>query len=100
MYIFVHIYVYIYSKCSLTDHLRRSTTPLYRSFYLGPNRSPIVTFQLSKWTTSLNGPLKIGPMVDRFREVLPLCPPAFTYRPLPYIDNFIWIQADRPYNTT
>ena len=29
----------IYSRTSLTNHLHRSTTPLYRSLYLGPNRS-------------------------------------------------------------
>ena len=31
-----------YSKTSLTDNLPRSTTPLYRSLYLGPTRSPMI----------------------------------------------------------
>ena len=66
----------VYSKTSPTDHLHKSTTPLYRSLYLGPKQSPIqyqynaiLTVQLPKPTTSRNGPLKVGPMVGRFREV-------------------------------
>ena len=57
-------------KTTLTDHLHRSTTPLYRSLYFGPKRSPIQIFYLPKPTTSLNRPLKVGPTVGRFREVL------------------------------
>ena len=36
-----YIYMYSYGKKSLTDHLHRSTIPLYRSLYLGSKRSPI-----------------------------------------------------------
>ena len=34
-------YIHNYNKTFLTDHLHRSTTPLYQPFYLGPKRSPI-----------------------------------------------------------
>ena len=68
-------YICVHSKTSqtsLTDHVHRWTTPLYRSLYLGPNRSILSIFKLPKPTTSLNGPLKVGPIVGQFREVL-LC---------------------------
>ena len=64
------LHINIYSKTSLTDHLHRSTTPLYQSLYFGPKWSPIQIFVLPKTNTSLNGPPKISLMVGRFREVL------------------------------
>ena len=64
-----YIYIYIYRKTSLTYHHHRSTISLYRLLYLGLKRSPMTIPQLPKSTTSLNGPLNVGPMVGRFREV-------------------------------
>ena len=66
----IKVLLYIYSKTSLIDHFHRSTTPLYRSLYLGPNRSIVGIIYLLKPTASLSGLPKIGPMVGRFREVL------------------------------
>ena len=60
----------IYSETSLNNHHHRSTTPLYRSLYFGPRQSSMQIFYLPNPTISLNGPLKVGPMVGRFREVL------------------------------
>ena len=40
-YIYYYEYTHIYSKTSLTDHLYRLTTPLYRSLYLGHKQSTI-----------------------------------------------------------
>ena len=74
----IYIYIYIYSKTSLTDHLHRSSTPLYWSLYFGPKRLPIQIFLLHELTTSLNGPPKVSPMVGRFREVL-LCICIYIY---------------------
>ena len=50
---------------SQTNHLPRSITPIYRSLYFGPTQ----IFKLRKSDTSLNRPLKVGPMVGRFKEV-------------------------------
>ena len=61
---------YIYSKISLTNDLYKSTTPIYRLLFWGPKESPKTVIQLLKPTTSLNGQVKIDPMVVRFREVL------------------------------
>ena len=62
-----YIYIYIHTVKPLTEHLHRSTTPLCRSLYLGPNRT---IKWLPKPTTSLNGLPKISPMEGRFREIL------------------------------
>ena len=93
----------IYSKTSLTDHLYRSTIPLYRSIYFGPKQ----IFWLPNPTTCLNGPHTFGPMIGRFREVLLLlCAiksshlTTFRNRKLPCIDCFIGIRTDCPYNIT
>ena len=59
----------VYSKASLTDHLHRPTTPLYRSLYVGPKLSSMQIFELLKSITSLNRPPKVGPPVGLFREV-------------------------------
>ena len=53
--------------------LTTSTDPLHWSIYFGPKRSLIQVFQLRKPTTSLNRPLKVGPMVGRFREGENIC---------------------------
>ena len=55
--------------------LKPTTTPLYRSLYLGPKQSvivmiPIPMLQLSKPITSLKGSFKVSAMVSQFREVL------------------------------
>ena len=56
----------IFSQITLTEHLHRATTPLYRLLYFCPKGSPIHIL----YSTSLNGPLKVGPKVGRFIEVL------------------------------
>ena len=61
------------TRCTVkpfTNHLYRSTTPLYRSLYSGYIQCIGMIFQLPKPTTSLNRPFKVGPMVGRFGEVL------------------------------
>ena len=41
IYIYIVSVYTIYSKTSLTDHLHRSNTALYRSLYFGLKRSPM-----------------------------------------------------------
>ena len=43
-YIYICVYTTVYSKISQTDHLHRSTTPLYRSLYFSSKRSTIQIF--------------------------------------------------------
>ena len=64
------LYTLQYNKTSLTTHLHRATTHLYRSPYYGPKPSPIQIIKLPKPTTFVNGPIKVGPIVSRFREGL------------------------------
>ena len=56
----VCIYMYIFSKTSLTDHLHTWPTPYIDYFIQVPNDHPyntiVMVFKLPKLTTSLIGP--------------------------------------------
>ena len=73
----VCVHTYLTYVCAHTVKPLYPTTPtdrplsyIDRFISVSKNRSPMQIFQLPKSTTSLNRPLKIGPMVYRFREVL------------------------------
>ena len=73
----MHLLEYIcitYTVKPLASHICKSTTPYIDHFIWVPNNGPyntiIMIFKFPKLTTSLNEPLKVGPMVGRIREVL------------------------------
>ena len=97
----LRMHIYLYSKTSLTDHLHRLTTPLYRTLYLDPKQHPYNTiemvYQLPKPFTSLNGPIQIGPIVGRFRKSVTVYVPIYIYTYVHIcIHSYILLYANAP----